>query len=150
MATDWWPTQEGRIVDGLTLNCIAEDGDIVEGQSVTWGTSTSGQITVDGSSGLGDGWGIALNASAAAGDAVAVLVYGLYKLTVSNATGQPAQGEFCMSSGGTYITSIQDCGFTVDTLVATDAAGSSYLLGMAMQSATANSDDIVVFIGKAP
>jgi len=149
MATDWWPTQEGRIVDGLTLNCIAEDSAIVEGSAVCFGTSTSGQITVDGASGLGDGWGVALKASAAAGDPVPILVFGLYKMTTSNGSGNPVQGEFVMNSTTIYVTSTEDCGFTYDTLAAMDVGGASYLLGMAMQTATATGDEIIIFVGKA-
>lgn len=149
MATDWWPSQEGRIADGLTLNCIAE-GAIVEGSAVKFGTSTSGQITVAAGAALGDSWGVAVKAAAAAGDPVPILVYGLYKMTVDNGTGQPVQGEFVMNSLTTTVTSTEDCGFTASTSAAMTTTGGSYLLGMAMQSATADADELVIFIGKSP
>jgi hypothetical protein len=146
MATDWWPSQEGRLVDGVTLNCIAEDGSIVEGQAVCCGTDTAGQFTVDGASGLGDGWGVALKASAAAGDPLPVLTYGVYKMTVSNGTAQPGKGEMVMNSSTIYVTSVNDCGETYDTLYA--FAGASYILGMVLIGATATGDEIPILVGK--
>lgn len=147
MATDWWPSQEGRIVDGLTLNCIAEDNAIVEGQAVCFGTDTAGQITVDGATGLGDGWGVALKASAAAGDPLPVLVFGLYKMTASNGTDQPDKGEFVMNSSTIYVVDVGQVGtYTSANLKA--YGGSSYILGMCMIGMTANADESIIFIGR--
>jgi predicted RecA/RadA family phage recombinase len=147
MATDWWPSQEGRIVEGLTINCIAE-GAITEGHAVKWGTSTSGQITVAVAVALGDGFGVALKAAGAAGDAVPVMILGIFKCTIDNGNVFGTQGEFVMNSGGGGITDTDGAGtYTAESCV--KFGGSSYVLGMLLQTATADADEVAVLIGKS-
>lgn len=145
MATDWYPSQEGRIVDGLTINCIAEDA-IVEGSAVLWGTSTAGQITVGPATALGDGFGVAVKAAAAAGDPVPVMVLGVYKMTHSDGSAFPEQGEICMNSTTIYVCSVEDIGVTATSLKM--YAGNSYILGMYLQTTTATSDEVLILVGR--
>ena len=146
MATDWWPSQEGRVSDGFTINIIAE-GATTEASACKFGTSTSGQMTVTDAAGLGDGWGVMLRAAGAAGEAIPVVILGNVKMTVSNGTDQPVQGEIVMNSTTIYCTDVGSVGtFTSANLVG--SSGSSYLLGMAMQTATATGDEIVICVGR--
>ena len=137
MTTDWYPTQEGRIVDGLTITAIA-GGSIVEGSAVKFGTSASGQITVQAASAVGDGFAVAVKA-ASTGEPVPVLVFGLYKMTMGGA--DVTQGSHLLNSGTIYA--------VFGTVASTRAmGGSSFILGMAMQSATADGDEALVLIGR--
>ena len=146
MATDWWPEQNGRLTDGLTIMCNAEAGG-TEGSTCKFGTSTASQIRVADSSAFGDGWGIQLKATSAAGDAVPVLVYGLFKSTYSGATTQVTQGGFVMNSITTSTSVIGT--FGANSLANLKLfGGGSYVLGMAMQTVTATADKYVLFVGK--
>lgn len=139
MATDWYPSQEGRIADGLTITAIA-GGSIVEGSAVKFGTSASGQITVQAASAVGDGFAVAIRA-ASTGDPVGILVFGLYKMTMGGT--DVTQGSIVLNSGTIYA--------VYGTIASSRAwGGSSFLLGMAMQSATADGDEALVLIGKTP
>ncbi len=144
---DWWPTQTGRIVDGLTIPCIAE-GAILEGSAVKYGTSTSGQITVAAAAALGAGFGVAIRYAAATGDPVPVMVHGLYKMIRSNTTTAITQGHFVMNSTTVYVTDVAGAGtYTVANLLM--VKGTSYILGLAMQSAATTLDSIVILIGRS-
>jgi len=146
MATDWWPEQSGRLTDGLTIMCTVGASSVTEGGAVTFGVSALSTITVIGAASQGDGWGVAMKTESTAGVAVPVVVYGLYKMTTSNGTSTVVtQGSFVMNS---VATGISVMGSTATTNLKT-FNGTSYILGMAMQSSTANGDSIVVFIGKA-
>ena len=66
--TDYWPSEEGAIVEGgLVLNCYA-DGAISEGSSVKWGTAAANRLPVAATAAFGDACGVALKAASAAGD----------------------------------------------------------------------------------
>ena len=55
MVTDWYPDEEGSIVDGLICGFCYADGAIAEGNAVKWGTSASGRVAVAASTAVGDG-----------------------------------------------------------------------------------------------
>jgi len=144
MATDWYPSQEGRIVDGVTLNCIAETA-VAEGDCVKFGTSTSGQITVVPATAHGDAFGIAIRA-AGVGIPVPVLVYGLYKCTVSTVAAAVEQGHACMNYTNAYISDVDD--LAVVEAVSIAFSGACIILGMIMQTSTASGDEVLVLVGK--
>ena len=145
MATDWWPTQEGRISDGFTIKCIAE-ASTTEGSACKFGTSTSGQITVQDAAALGDGFGVMLRAAGAAGEAIPVVILGLVKMTTSSDAAWPAHGQMVLNSTTIYVVEADDVDCTAGTLFG--AGGASYLLGMAMQTATATADEIIICVGR--
>jgi hypothetical protein len=142
MTTDWYPTQEGRLVDGLTISAIA-GGAIVEGSAVKFGTSASGQITVQAASAIGDGFAVSIKA-ASTGDPVGVLVFGLYKMTIGGT--DLTQGSFVINSGTIYAVYAAITSANYFSLV--KFGGASHMLGQAMQSATADGDEAIVFVGK--
>jgi len=150
MATDWWPDQDGRIVDGCTVGfCYADSTSITANQAVKVGTSASGRLAVTVAAACGDGIGIALKAPVAVGDPVPVLFYGLMKLTAcyggaAATTGKISIGSFVMNSAVAGV-----CGGSMaETTLQSLACGASYILGLALQSATATSDEILVLVGK--
>jgi len=148
MATDWWPEQESRICDGLTLTCNAE-GTITEGDVVKHGTSTASQIRVTPGTGLGDGWGVALKTTTTAGEPVPVIVFGLQKMTSTNGAVVTTQGYFVMNSNkGAVCSTAGVSTYSGTQLQAMKTTAGSYLLGMAMQTTTATGDEFIVFVGK--
>lgn len=144
MATDWYPTQEGRIADGLTINCIVGATAVAELDIVKHGVSASGQITVIPATAIADGWGVALRAGAV-GDPVPVLVYGLVKL-VNGTVAAVEQGQVVINSANSYIQSCEDSPLVEADLM--PCGGLSIVLGMLMQTTTAISDEVLVLVGK--
>jgi len=144
MATDWYPSQEGRIADGLTINCVAETA-VAEGDCVKFGTSTSGQITVVPATAHGDAFGIGIRA-AAAGLPVPVLVYGLYKCINSTVSATPLQGHACMNYANAAVSDVDD--LAVVEAVSIAFSGDCIILGMLMQTGTAAADELLVLVGK--
>lgn len=114
--TDYWPSEEGAIVEGgLVLNCYA-DGAISEGSCVTWGTSAANRLPVTATAAFGDGIGVALKAASAAGDLVPVCVHGIVKLMVGETL---TIGDAVVSTG------------TTGTVYGIEAASSSQLESVA-------------------
>jgi len=81
MAVDYWPDEEGSIVDGFICGFCYADGAIGEGRIVKWGTSASGRVAVAASTAVGDGIGVCLKDAGAAGAIVPVAFSGIVKLT---------------------------------------------------------------------
>lgn len=145
MVTDWYPQQEGRIADGLTINCIVGATAVKELDIVTYGTSAADQITVIPAVSTGDGWGVALKAGAV-GDPVPVLVYGLVKLKCGERGAGFTQGEVCLNCSELWIDSAED-------LAPVEASvfmfgGTSTILGTIMQTSTADLDEVLVLVGR--
>ena len=145
MATDWYPSQEGRIADGLTINCIVGATAVEENDIVKFGTSTAGQITVIPATGIGDGWGVAIRA-AAVGYPVPILVLGLNKLKNGAVAAAIEQGQVCMNNGDTTVDSCEDLVVGAGTI--TIYGGNSHILGLIMQTTTAAADEILVLVGR--
>jgi hypothetical protein len=141
---DWWPEQNGRITDGLTITCNAPAAGVTEGAFVEFDTSVASQIIVKDSTADSFGWGMALKAAASAGEAVPVLVYGLVKVVGTGST---------VSAGGSIMSTSTALTVKPSTITtATDAryvGGSSRILGMAMQGTSNATDKFIMFIGKA-
>jgi hypothetical protein len=140
MATDWWPTQEGRLAEGLTISAIA-GATITENTFMKFGTSASGQITVSPATAVGDGWGVALK-GVASGEPVPVMVLGLTKVSVGEAI---TQGNILVNSGPTYA---MFGGIASNTTYAVMFGGNSHMLGTAMQTSTASADEIAILVGR--
>jgi len=147
MATDWYPSEEGAIFEdaAFILPC-RPDGEILEMSSVKMGTSVAGRISVVASAALGDGVGIALRASASAGvpERIPVLFYGGIKTTRSNGDTNITSGNFVMNS---ITTTVTDVG-TMAIASLEGFGGASHILGMALQTTTADADEILVLVGK--
>ena len=96
--TDYWPSEEGAIVEGgLVLNCYA-DGAIGEGSCVKWGTTGASKLPVAATAAFGDACGVALKAAGAAGDIIPVCFHGLVKMMLGETL---AIGDAVISSGTT-------------------------------------------------
>lgn len=147
MATDWYPSEENVIMeDSCYIVPMRPDGAINEMSAVKFGTSTSGRISVAAAAAVADGWGIALRAATAANTParIPVLLYGICKQTQSGTGSTITQGNFVMNSAASGVVKMGNGVSTNGVLF----AGSSYVLGMAMQTTTANGDEILVCVGK--
>jgi hypothetical protein len=96
--TDYWPSEEGAIVEGgLVLNCYA-DGAVSEGSCVKWGTAGANKLPVAATAAFGDSCGVALKAAGAAGDIIPVCFHGLVKMMLGETL---AIGDAVIAAGAT-------------------------------------------------
>ena len=145
---DYWPQEEGAVFDAnnYILPC-RPDGTILEMSSVTAGTTVAGRISVIVSSAVGDSVGVALKAAASAGvpERIPVLFYGVIKTTYTTpAAGATTMGQFVMNS---ITTTVMRYGGALWASLVASAAGSSRIMGMALQSC-ADADEALVLVGK--
>jgi len=147
MATDWYPSEEGAIFEdaAFILPCYP-DAAITEMSSVKPGTSAAGRVSVAASTAMGDGIGVALRAATdtAVPERIPVLFYGGIKTTRSNGSTNITSGNFVMNS---ITTTVTDVG-TMAIASLDGFGGASHILGMALQTTTADSDEILVLVGK--
>jgi len=145
--TDYWPQEENAVFDAESyiLPCYPE-GSISEMSSVKANASTTaGRLDVAASTAYGDGLGIALKAATGAGapSRIPVLFYGAAKLTFDQSAAV-TMGQFVMNSiTTTYaVPTVSEAG-TLKLF-----GGSSYVMGMALQTTAAGSDECIVLVGK--
>lgn len=147
MATDRWPTEEGYIVEGLCIGfCYADSASIAEGRGVKQGTSASSRVAVTVPAAVGDSIGVALKTPAAIGDMIPVAFMGVVKMV---STGTFNIGEYVMG-GAAGRARIGDAAANTANLQINKAAGSagSHILGLALQSATTEGDEVLILLGK--
>jgi len=145
MATDYWPDQDGRISDGFTIGyCYADSTDITAGGYVKVGSPASGRVAVTVAAAVGDAIGVILKAPVVEGEHIPVLFYGVMKLTQSSVGDTTTVGEFVMNSANSGFVHMAVPLWSGLVL----GGGASYILGMALQTTTANGDEILVLVGK--
>jgi len=142
MSTDWYPDEEGSIVDGLICGFCYADGAMNEGCIVKWGTSASGRVAVAEATAaagtIGDGIGVALKAAAGAGSMIPVAFSGIVKMTVDETL---AIGDLVLSQNSVTITGI---GSSANLAI---NSGTQKILGCLMQASTNESDELLVLLG---
>ena len=138
MVTDWYPDEEGSIVDGLICGFCYADGAIAEGDVVTWGTSASGRVAVKAGVAVGDGIGVALKAASGAGVFLPVAFSGIVKLTVDET----------LSIGALVISqsSIALVGMGLSNTLYINSA-TQMIIGCLMQESTDESDEVLTLLG---
>jgi len=139
LAVDYWPDEEGSIVDGFICGFCYADGAIGEGRIVTWGTSAVGRIAVIASSAVGDGVGVALKDAGAAGAIIPVAFSGIVKMTTEETV-----------VIGNYIVSQDSVSVSAERTVAswTLNGGTHQILGCTMQAgADDNGDELLCLLG---
>lgn len=148
--TDYYPQEEGAVFDANSyiLPCRPDDT-TSEMSSVKVGTTVAGRISVTVSAAFGDGIGIALKAATGAGapSRIPVLFYGIVKVTAGQSGTVVTSGTFCTNS----ITTTYACGdgfglSQYSTLVV--GGGASYVMGMALQTTAAGTDEFLMLVGK--
>ena len=138
MVTDWYPDEEGSIVDGLICGFCYADGAIAEGNIVQWGTSASGRVAVASSAAVGDGIGVALKAASGVGSIIPVAFSGIVKMTVDETL---SIGELVISESSLYIV-----GMGASTTLTINSA-TQKILGCVMQASTDETDELLVLLG---
>jgi len=138
MVTDWYPDEEGSIVDGLICGFAYADAAIAEGNIVTWGTSASGRVAVTPSVAVGDGIGVALKAASGAGVYVPVAFSGIVKLSVDETL---AIGALVINTG-----SLTLVGMGASTTLYINSA-TQMIIGCTMQASTDETDELLVLLG---
>ena len=141
--TDYWPQEEGYIVEGNPVMMCVSASTIGENSCVYLSGTTAGQVTVAASAAWGDSIGVALRAVTVTGDMVPVAFGGIVKM-IGDAT--IALGETVMSNG-------DDTSKVVDTTTSANMMlgdnGTAYVLGRALQASASEADDeILVLLGR--
>lgn len=147
MATDWYPSEKGVIFeDAAYIVPCYPDAAILEMSSVKFGTSVAGRISVAASTALGDGVGIALRAATdtAVPGRIPVLFYGIAKCKQDQGGATITEGGFVINSLTTTVSGTGGVATTNLVLF----GGASYILGMALQTTTADADEFLVLVGK--
>lgn len=142
-AIDYWPTEEGCIVEGLVIICKCTAA-VAENAPCKMGTPAAGVIAVTTAAALGDAILVGLKAGSAS-DYIPCAESGLMKM-IANQTAAITAGEFVMNSaeGGIVHMIIPTLGSHKH------GGGNSYVLGLAMQTSQGSklADEIIVLLGK--
>ena len=136
--TDYWPDEEGSIVDGFICGFCYADGAFNAGEVVTWGTSAVGRVAVITAGAIGIGVGVALRAASGAGSIVPVAFSGIVKMTVGETL---AIGDLVFD-----LTSVALAGISASNTLCINSA-TRKILGCAMQEALAPADEFLVLLG---
>jgi len=145
MATDYWPQEEGYIVEGAPVMMCVATAAINEMATVFLGAATTiGQINVTAGAANGDSVGVALR-SATTGQVVPIAFRGILKM---QAGGVFALGCPVMNDGGAEpnSSSVITAGDSTAIILGTD--GTERILGTALQQGVANDDELLILLGR--
>ena len=145
VAVDYWPQEEGYIVEGSPVMMCVSASTIGENSSVYLSASTAGQVTVAASIAWGDSIGVALRAVTVTGQMVPVAFAGIVKM-IGNCT--LALGDNVCSNGDDTAKVI-DVPTSLNIMNGSDV-GTAYILGTALHAAVGDNlgDEILVLIGR--
>jgi len=143
MAVDYWPQEEGYIVEGAPVMMCKSAGTITEMANVKISATAVGCVTVDHSAVWGDCIGVALRASTTAGQMIPVAFEGIVKV-LTDAT---------LALGQTVCNQAGESNKVIDTpasanLMQGDDGGTAYVLGTLMQAATTEGDEVLMMLGR--
>jgi len=141
--TDFWPSEEGVIVEGLSIGYFYCTAAVAEGAPCKMGTVSSGVIAVTTAAAFGDGMLVALKA-AGVNETVPCVESGVMKMIAIDDSAVTA-GDFVMNSAETGVKGGMG---TANSTALKLFGGSSYVLGMALQTSAASGDEILVLLGK--
>ena len=138
---DYWPQEEGYIVEGSPVMMCVAGGTITENGCVKISATTAGQVTVTESATWGECIAVALRAGST-GEMVPVAFEGVVKM-LSDAT--MALGLHVCSSGATG-NKLIDGPATAN--VKLNGQGTAWLMGTLLQEATKPGDEVLLWIGR--
>ena len=139
MAIDYYPDEEGSIVDGFICGFCYADNACNANEIVTWGTSAVGRVAVTPSAIRGDGIGVALKAAAATGSIIPVAFSGIVKLTTQETV---AIGNLITSQSSIAISAER----TAASMILN--GGTHQVMGCVMQAgADDDGDELLVLLG---
>lgn len=139
---DYWPQEEGYIVDGEPVIMCETAADVAEMACVKLSSTKAGAIVVEHSAAAGDSLGVALRAAAAAGDVIPVAFGGIVKMIVGGtfALGVP------VISQGVDTAEVVDTGDSGDIMLGDN--GTQRILGTALHAGVTLTDEILVLLGR--
>ena len=140
MANDYWPQEEGYVVEGDPVMMCYAAAAVGEMSCVKLSATAAGIVSVAASAGAGDSLGIALRATAG-GQLIPVAFGGIVKLIANAAIGMGV----LVQSLGTDTPNVTVTGAS-NVLQIGDQAGTR-VLGTSLQEALAGTDDILVCLG---
>jgi len=141
MSTDWYPDEEGIIVDGISLGWCQCNAAVTANGAVKVDTATAGNIVVAPAEDF-DGVGIAMRAGASS-DYIPVLLYGVAKMMlgnaclVGNAVGSGTTAGYVLAIGAYTAAEI-------DNLHGLNYTGTYEILGKALQGGTTGAEVLVL------
>ena len=141
MATDYWPQEEGYIVEGSPVMMCQTAGTIGEMSTVEINAGGAGYVLVDHGAAKGDTIGVALRACTVTGQMIPVAFGGVVKLLADStiAVQQPVIGN-----GDDTAKVIRSAHFGSDDLYFNE--GTAWILGMALQAGITDGDEILVLL----
>ena len=138
---DYWPSEEGYIVEGSPVMMCVAGGTITENACVKCSATTVGQVTVTESTTWGECIAVALRA-ASTGEIVPVAFEGIVKM-LSDAT--LALGQHVASSAA-GANKLIDTPTSANIRLGTN--GTSWVMGTLLQAAATEADEVLLWIGR--
>ena len=145
VGTDYWPQEEGYIVEGSPVMLCVSAGTIAEMACVKLSTTTAGCVTVAATAAAGDSLGVALRAVTITGQMVPVAFKGAVKMLVG---GTLALGVPVMSNGGTDPNTSEVINTVTSANIVLGDTGTSRILGLALHAGATLADEILVLLGR--
>ena len=148
MATDLWPDADGLIADGFTIGfAYADSTSITANYPVMVGAHAASRVAVTIPT-LNEGFGVALKTPVAVGDMIPVCTYGIVKMTTpaAAAADYPVIGNYVVSVANTGVSNVRT--MLTTNLKLFNGASATNVLGLALQTCTAVSDEFLVLVGK--
>jgi len=142
MGTDYWPQEEGYIVEGSPVMMCRATAAIGEMSCVKLGTTAVGVVQVTASAAAGDSIGVALRAATAANQMIPVAFGGIVKMIVGGTLGLQAP---CISQG-VDTAEVLDTGTSVDIILGDN--GTQRILGTTLHAGVTLADEILVLLGR--
>jgi len=139
---DYWPQEEGYIVEGEpVIMCVAAAA-IAEMAPVQLSSTSSGAVNVAVTAAAGDALGVALRAAGAANDVIPVAFGGIVKMITG---GTLALGAPCISQG-VNTAEVVDTGDSTAIMLGDN--GSQRILGTTLHAGVTLADEILVLLGR--
>ena len=142
---DFWPSEEREIVPGLSIGFAYCEAAVAEGAPVKVGaTTTAGRVQVTTAAAVGDSFAVAMKYGAAYAY-IPVAYSGVIKMTVCNET-NIACGQLVLNSAEAGV-GLANADIIIHNSFYPWMGGASHVLGLALQAATNQGDEILVLIG---
>lgn len=139
---DYWPQEEGYIVEGSPVMMCRSTAAIGEMSCVKLGTTAIGVIQVTASAAAGDSIGVALRAATAGEQMIPVAFAGIVKMIVGGTLALQAP---CISQG-VDTAEVVDTGDSTAIMLGDN--GTQRILGLTLHAGVTLADEILVLLGR--
>jgi len=138
MAVDWYPGEEGSIVDGLICGFCYADAACNANEFVKYGTTRADYVAVTPSTAVGDAVGMALKAASGAGAIIPVAFSGIVKVTITETL---TIGNLVINAS-----SVSVVGMGASTTLYINSA-TQHILGCILQGGDDGNDEVLCLLG---